>query len=255
MNTRGNASRLASEVFTKDALMVLPSLDYTVKAISEACLPLLEIEWNRRIPTSLGGRRLGNFMERVSISRSPNDIYNQILSATQFSDCDESQIIPSKLDEWRGVIVRFGSNAEIQCQDWVAAVHFIGNHLVSTPRELSALSKVDINNIFGGDAHLPSIIQLWQGSSIALQPNRSSSLFKVNLSVIDGILARTLRRKDIYKSRYAIKRNELKDKLDFPSDFDKAGPSAKIKMLSISDSSDNKRVSFLDSKVALSLVR
>ena len=152
LNERENSARLAAEVFMKNVLGVLSSLDYSVSQISNACLPFLAVEWNRRILTSIGGRRLNNFMARVRISRLPKNIYAKILSATKIRDVDESSIMPPNLEEWRRIIVRFGLNSEIPFQKWIITIHLIETRLISSPGELSALSKIDIGNIFGAKA-------------------------------------------------------------------------------------------------------
>ena len=96
------------------------------------------------------------------------------------------EIIPPNSEARRRIVVRFGANTEIPFQNWIVEIHLIENHLIPPPRELPALCKTDIDKLLGWEALLPSISPLWQGSSIALQPNRSSSIFNVNLSVSAG---------------------------------------------------------------------
>ena len=67
--SRENAAMLASEVCMWNVWRIPPSIDYAVASISEAWIPPLAIEWNRRILTSIGGERLNNFTDRARISR------------------------------------------------------------------------------------------------------------------------------------------------------------------------------------------
>ena len=194
-------------------------------------------------------------MARLRISKLPKAIYRKILTDTKFNDSDESEISPSELEDWGRIIIRFNLNGQIPFQEWVFAIYKIRVFMISSPLEFDTLSFEQITEFFSEDDNANLIIMLWQACAISTNPNRANCFTKINLAVHGGILAQSLRRKDIDNTIYSKKRTEIAQKLDLPINFDLAFPSTKIKILAEFQSSEKDVSYLLNSDVALNVIR
>ena len=253
--SRDNAARLAGELFIRNILRILSTLHYVMKDLTNACLPLLSIDWNRSTLTSIGWKRLSELMRRLRLSRLDRVTYRTILSAIKISDNDESVIFPFDLEMWRRIIVRFNLNQITSFPEWLVLIRVLDGNLITSPESLTNLSLPQLRDLFETDPNFKSILQLWQASHIFIHPSSTTTGSTLNFSANAGLLAQSLRHKDISLTIYAKQHTSTSANLELPDNFETLGPAAKINELARSSASSSDILAFLNNGVTLNIVR
>ena len=184
-------------------------------------LTFLAIDWNLEIPTPTGGggkggTRLAELMRRLRLPKPPKVIYRTLLIAIKINDSEESEIIPLGLESWRSILIRFNLHEPVQFQDRVIIIHRLVSLLMRAPNDLARMEPGRIRNLPGEDPNIRHIVKLRQAPCIATTPTWNSSGSSINLATDSGLLARSVRQKDIDNALITNHCNRLAAESPFP---------------------------------------
>ena len=198
---------------------------------------------------------MNNLMRRLRISKLPLEVYRKVATVTKFSESSESEITPVDHVAWRRLIVRFNLNRKFSFHDWVIILHYLENHLISTPYDLMQLEFGAVRDIFSDDINSDMIAKLCQESPISLNSNKVAMSNALNLATNAGLLAQSLRHKDINNTLVAGKFHKVGNSSSLPDSFSAEGNAAKIRCPAQSDLSESSISSLLDAGVSINIIR
>ena len=167
----------------------------------------------------------------------------------------ESEIIPDVLEVWRTLIVRFNLNNIAPFQDWVILIHYFEIHLISSPRDLTHLAFPALKDLPGGDVNFEMITKLRQAFHIGLNPKRGTMGTSINFATNAGLLAQSIRHKDINNTLIAKQFDDTADSLELPDNFNTLGPASEIKFLAQSELTEGPITQLLNTVVSLNVIR
>ena len=162
---------------------------------------------------------------------------------------------PFDFEERRRVIVRFGLSGGLSFRERISVINVLIDKLLPSPNDLPPPDLTNIKSIIDSDINFIDILKIWQASSIDFNPHRNSPGGLDSLSDNDGLIAQSLRRKDMGETRYAINRQKALSALALPSNFGALEPAGNIKQLAASSASSEDINIYLNNGVALNVDR
>ena len=123
------------------------------------------------------------------------------------------------LEGWRRIIARFSLAINILLGNWDVVSQYLGRGLLPNPGCMAEMSKIQISGISAWNPNLDYILLLWKACSIALNPAGSTSYSRINFNVCGGLMAQSVRMRDVDDTLYAKNTDRALANLDAPVNF------------------------------------
>ena len=203
----------AANILFRHILGMLSPLNYDLPNLIDADKAFHDVLCNRSILSKIGGRRISEILLRVRQSRLPKNDFRGMVIILSHDSCDESQLFPIDMEEWRAILVR--PNYTIASNSMNGSLLFASWRLPISIRHgaLPHYSYADINRSALELADAVHILSLWQAACIAFTSETAAGS-RVPFRQSAALVAQYFRVEDIDDSLPARKRRSLIDSLE-----------------------------------------
>ena len=225
----------AADISLRNAMGILPSVDYNINNLSEAFSAPRAILRNRDILARIWGHRITYVLVRARIPRLPRANYRALVSTLSLARCDESQLIPLELEDCRRVLVRFRLYERLPSHDWLPIIRRLIGMNVDTHVAFSRYSFADADRV---DVELAdaSLIMITRQSSRFAYAKESESDHSAPFRQNASLVSQAFRVENIDGPRPARTRYSRIDSLELGTSLGDTLPVSK--MLKIANSGD-----------------
>ena len=247
---------LAGRLIYQDVLRAvndrLSKPDQMIRAIK----PFFAVQFSREVVRGIDGYRLKVLVSRLKNSALPGEWYARILAHIKLAWADESIAIPFAFEDWRRLLVRFDFDNAQEFQDWIPLLNHLAAFGIHSPDEFSAWSRFDVTAL-AASAPTPLLVtKLWQASCIAYSGDSEDYTCLVPEWFANApLLAQSFRTKNLEDSFVARSHVAATDDLALPDAFAKAGPAARIKLMSANKPDHGALTRFLNTGAQLNTLR
>ena len=223
------------------AKLVLRSLDNTLKdtkapmkLIQAALIPVFGIRWNAQVIRRITRERLCNILSRLRNSKLDPLTYRRV-SLLWHTASETLSDFPTAWEPWRTTIERFNLDDEMQLKDWIEVIDTFVKLGWGSPQKLSLIPATQLRPAVEWHPKALQATQLWTASTLLFADLSSASFHvlkgasenaeKFLQRVKSTTLCSKASRSDV---KAALNRSKISK---LPVNFDKLGPSAKLKVL------------------------
>ena len=170
------------------------------------------------------------------------------------ASCDESQISPYELEEWRKILARFHLYDRLPFEGRLPIIRRMGEEDITSPWAFAKFSFAEATLFAARLADSSLIMALWQFFCVAFTSERAEwSIIPFRQSA--SMVAQKFRVKDIDDSGPAKRRAALIDSLELGTSFESMGQVAKIHRLANSEAGPSQLIDFASVSEELNITR
>ena len=122
-----------ANILIASAMGILSPLNYRLSDLEESIKAPHAILWNRDILVAIGRGRITRLCSRVRLSRFPREEFRGFVSILSLASCDESQIFPRDLEEWRKILARFHLYDRLPFDGWIPIIRRLIDENIASP--------------------------------------------------------------------------------------------------------------------------
>ena len=223
------------------AKLALASLERTLrdtqapkKLIQKAIIPIFGIRWNAQVTRRITRNRLCAILYKLRNSKLDPLTYRRVSLFWQ-SASETSSDFPSGWEPWRAAIERFTLDDEMQLKDWIEVIDTFIKLGWDAPQKLALIPATQLRPALEGHPKALQASQLWTACTLLFADLSSASLLV--LKGASDNAEKFLKRLNSAALCSSVARSDVKAELNrariskLPINFDKLGPSAKLKVL------------------------
>ena len=204
------------------------------KLLQKAIIPVFGIRWNAQVIRRITSNRLCKILCSLRNSKLDALTYRR-LTLFWHSASETSSDFPSEWEPWRAAIERFNLDDEMKLNEWIEVIDTFIKLGWDAPQKLALIPATQLRPALEGHPKALQASQLWTACTLLFADLSSASLLVLKGASENA--EKFLQRLNSAALCSSVARSSVKAALNrakiskLPINFDKLGPSAKLKAL------------------------
>ena len=221
-----------------------------------AVAPVEILDWDTETFRELGTSRCNKALQALRNLDFPRSKYRALAAVFKKGIREIESQLPPNWALWTPIFRRYSTHTSL---GWDALIRITG-HLatleITTPLELAAHSKTNIEKLATNSAPLEGLEVVWLAAKCFVEDNAlCASYIPTDTKIMTDTLIRDLRVKTLDQSPIYLRWVRLKEALDLPDNFDRLKPAARATALATCGAPAHMTLEFLDIGARINILR